>query len=191
MQRRAVHWLPILLLAGLAAFTYWLDRTVQATLPKRDGSQRHDPDYIVDNFSATPLGKDGRPSASLAAHSLVHYPDDDTTHLVAPDFTRLGRDAPPIHLRAKTAIVSKGNKDVYLFGEVRGRREAYAQRSEMTFASEYLHIVPDADTADSDKAVDIRDKNAHVTGVGLQLDNKKRTIRLLSRARVRYEKNPH
>lgn len=191
MQRRAVHWFPVILLILLAAFTYWLDTTVRASLPKYDGSQRHDPDYIVETFTATRLGLDGQPLSTLTAKSMVHYPDDDTTHLIEPNYTRIGRNAPSTHIRAKTGLVSKDSKDVYFTGDVYGTRDAYADHSLLTFTTEYLHLMPDNDTADTPKPVDIRDKTMHITGTGLQLDNKNRTIRLLSRARVRYEKNPH
>ena len=35
---RLAGWLPLLLLAGLAALTYWLDAQVHDPGPRRDGS---------------------------------------------------------------------------------------------------------------------------------------------------------
>ena len=44
---RITSWSPALLLGALAALTYWLDAQVQEPPPRRDGSQRHDPDLFV------------------------------------------------------------------------------------------------------------------------------------------------
>src|SRR5262245_30437404 len=41
---RFTAWSPVFLLGGLAALTYWLDSQVQPPPPRRDGSERHDPD---------------------------------------------------------------------------------------------------------------------------------------------------
>ena len=72
---------PAVLLVMLAMLSFWLDRTVQPPPPKNDGSSRHDPDYTVENFTATRMGKDGLPRHTLTATRMVHYPDDDSTHL--------------------------------------------------------------------------------------------------------------
>ena len=52
------------------------------------GSARHDPDFIVDNFSATRMNPDGSERHSLAKGiEMMHYPDDNSTHIEAPRFT--------------------------------------------------------------------------------------------------------
>ena len=38
---------PLLLVAMLAALSFWLEQAVQGTVTAKDGSTRHDPDYIV------------------------------------------------------------------------------------------------------------------------------------------------
>ena len=89
MKDRVALWFPLGIMALLAALSYWLDRSVQPTTPKRDGSTRHDPDYTVESFSATRLSPDGTPQYVLAAAKMAHYPDDDSTHLERPHFTQL------------------------------------------------------------------------------------------------------
>ena len=49
---RLTAWTPVFLLGGLAALTYWLDAQVQPPQPRRDGSERHDPDIFVEGFRA-------------------------------------------------------------------------------------------------------------------------------------------
>jgi len=75
---------PLALLALLAALTFWLDHIAQPTTTPRDSIMRHDPDYIVENFVAVRTRVDGTPWYQLEAKRMLHYPDDDTTHLENP-----------------------------------------------------------------------------------------------------------
>jgi len=70
MSDRLTLWFPLGIMVLLALLTFWLERTVQGPLFKRDGSARHDPDYWVENFVARRLGKDGLPLHMLAAIKL-------------------------------------------------------------------------------------------------------------------------
>ena len=83
---------PLLLVAALAALTFWLERLVQPTTAPRDGTTRHDPDYIVENFVAVRMGPDGLRMHQLEASRMVHYPDDDSTHLEAPRLFKFGAE---------------------------------------------------------------------------------------------------
>ncbi len=190
MKRRSTHWFPVVLLALMAALTYWLERSVQATLPKKDGSQRHDPDYYVENFTAIRLGPDGQPQSRLKAAKMTHYPDDDSTYLVAPLLYRFGKDKPVTTIQSKTGLVSREGEHVYFIDNVKVVRAAYADRSELTVTTSWLHAEPDKDTADTDRPVVIHDAKTHITGVGLHVDNKTQILQLHSRVRARYDKTP-
>ena len=84
MMQRLTAWFPVLLLAAVAAMTVWLDRQVQPPEAATHGKARHDPDYIVDNFTVTRIGPDGIVRYKMNARRMQHYPDDDTTDLDAP-----------------------------------------------------------------------------------------------------------
>jgi len=190
MKTRSTHWFPVVLLALLAALTYWLERSVQASLPKKDGSQRHDPDYYVENFTAIRLGLDGQPQSRLVAEKMTHYPDDDTTHLIAPHFYRLGKDKPLSSIQSKTGLASSDGKDIYFIDNVKAVRDAYADHSALTVTTSWLHLVPDNDTADTDRPVEIQDAQTHIHGIGLHVDNNTQILQLQSRVRARYDKKP-
>ena len=57
---RPTSWLPLAALALLVGLTLWLNQLVQAPQSRADGSLRHDPDLMVENFNARKLGADGR-----------------------------------------------------------------------------------------------------------------------------------
>lgn len=190
-MHRITSWFPVVLLAAVAATTVWLDQQVQPAERSRDGKARHDPDYVVENLAATRFGPDGLPRYSLSARHMVHYPDDDTTHLEAPKLVNFSRSNATVTVTSKTAMVSSNGEDAYLTDDVRLVRAAYADKSELTMQTSYLHVIPDDDIAKTDKPVRISDAHILITAVGLEFNNQTRILKLLSNVRGRYEKpNP-
>lgn len=187
-MQRLTAWFPVVLLAAVAAVTVWLDRQVQPPERARDGKARHDPDYIVENFSATRIGPDGIPRYTLSARRMVHYPDDDTTHLEAPKLVNFGQSNTMFTVTSKSAMLSSNGENAYLTGDVRLVRPAYADNSELTMQTSWLHIIPDGNIAKTDKPVQITDANTLITSVGLEFNNETRILKLLSKVRGRYEK---
>lgn len=188
MRDRLTLWLPAGLLLMLAMLTFWLDRVAQPLQPKSDGSSRHDPDYTVENFTATRMGTDGLPRHTLTAAKMVHYPDDDTTHLDMPHFTRFESGKAPLHIQSAKGLISSEGEHAYFTGNVLVTREAYQDKSPLTLATSYLHVIPDKDLALTDKPVTIRDAHINVNAVGLELNNQTHVMKLFSRVKGRYEK---
>lgn len=177
--------LPPALLLGAA---YWLSQQVRPLPPGMDSSKRHDPDFIVDNFYATTISTEGKPRFIISAQQMLHYPDDDTTHLQAPRLTSLPPDGPALYAYANRGTVSGKGDEIFLHEEVKLVRAASATQSEMVFSSSYLHVIPDLDLADTDQPVSLVDAHNRINAVGMQLDNKARVIKLL--AQVNSEHDP-
>lgn len=180
---RIRYWLPLLPLLGLVGVTYWLNQQVQPSATQPDSSKRHDPDAIMENFSALKLNDQGVPRFIMAAQKLRHYPDDDSTELDTPRLTTLSAERPPVHTSALRGLVSSKGDEVFLHDDVRVVREASADREELTLLTEYLHVVPDRDWANTDRAVTIQDAHNTVHAIGLEMDNKARTLKLLAQVR--------
>ncbi len=180
---RARYWLPLLPLLGLLGVTYWLNQQVQPEAAKPDGSKRHDPDAIMENFSAVKYNAQGTPRFIMAAKKMQHYPDDDSTTLEVPRLTTLSPDKPSIHIIAKRGTVSSRGDEVFLHDDVEVLREASADRDELTLQTEFLHVVPDRDWADTDRPVTIVDAHNNIHAIGLEMDNNARTLKLLSQVR--------
>lgn len=180
---RARYWLPLVPLLGLLGVTYWLNQQVQPEPAKPDSRKRHDPDAIMENFSAVKLNEQGSPRLIMAANKMQHYPDDDSTTLEVPRLTSLSADRPAVHAVARHGTVSSQGDEVFLHEEVEVLREASAEREELTLHTEYLHIVPDLDRANTDRAVTIVDAHNTVHAIGLEMDNNARSLKLLSQVR--------
>ena len=64
-------------------------------------------------------------------------------------------------------------------------RPARARPGPVTVTTEYLHVIPDKEIASTDKAVTIEEPRGIIESVGLELDNKAKTLKLKS-ARPRH-----
>lgn len=184
---RLREWSPLLPLLLLLAATYWLNLQVQPLQPKPDSSKRHDPDFIISKFSATTLNEQGVPRFLMSAQKMVHYPDDDSTHLDEPQLSSFNTGLPPVYTSARQGEVSSKGDEIFLRDEVKLVRAASAAQSEMTFTTTYLHVIPDRDLADTDRPITMMDAYNTVNAVGMQFDNKARVVKLLSQVRSRHE----
>jgi lipopolysaccharide export system protein LptC len=178
MTSRATAWLPVGLLLLVAALAVWLNSAVQGVPPKSDGSKRHDPDSMVENFVAKQFAPDGRIRYTLAAQKMVHYPDDDTSHLTAPRFEAFEQDTPPLTVSAQTGMLTQKGDEVFLYGDVLMVREATATTPRMTLRTSYMHVIPDSGIAQTDKPVVMEDPTTIVNAAGMLANNKLRTIAL-------------
>ena len=178
---------PLLLLAALAALTFWLDQVVQPKPRPADATSRHDPDYIVDNLAAVRTNETGAASYSLSAAKMVHYPDDDTTLLTLPRLVSYRSAQAPVTITAREALVSSNGENVYFKEDVKVTRAAYGDQSEMVMLTTFLHVIPDDNIAKTDRPVTITDASTVVNAVGLELNSETRVLKLLSRVRGTYD----
>ena len=185
--QRLREWLPLLPLLLLLAATYWLNQQVQPLPPKPDNSKRHDQDFVISKFSATTLNEQGVPRFLISAQKMVHYPDDDSTHLDEPQLTSFNAGRPPVYIFARQGEVSSKGDEVFLRDDVKLVRAASATQSEMTLTTTYLHIIPDLDLADTNSAVTMADAHNTVHAVGMQFDNKTRIMKLLAQVESQHD----
>lgn len=187
MMDRLRNWLPLVPLLMLMAATYWLNSQVQPPDSGTNKNLRHDPDYVVDNFTATTLDEKGKIRFVMSAKKMWHYPDDDTTHLEAPRLESMTAEYPPLRMTALNGELSRKGEEIFLRNDVIIVRPAYAGKSEMTFNTNYLRVVPHRDIADSDQPVTVTDARTTLNAVGMELDNNTHTIKFLSRVKSDYE----
>ncbi len=184
---RLVSWSPVLLLGGLAALTWWLDAQIQPRVA-RDGSSRHDPDVIVENFRAVNLDEAGRPLQKLEAREARHFPDDGTTSFTGPrlELTQVGK--PRLTVSANGGWLSGNRENVYFEGDVRAVRDAEASpdgrtTGPITVTTQFLQVLPKEYRAQTDKPVTIEEPRGIIRATGLVLNDKTKTVVLKSAVR--------
>lgn len=185
--QRLREWHPLLPLLLLLAATYWLNQQVQPMLAESDSSKRHDPDIVIGKFAATTLDEQGKQRFLLSAQKLVHYPDDDSTHMEEPQLTSLSAGQPPVYISARLGKLSSKGEEVFLRDDVKVVRAASAARSKMVLTTAYLHVIPERDLADTDHPVTMVDAYDIVHAVGMQFDNKARVVKLFAQVRSQHD----
>jgi lipopolysaccharide export system protein LptC len=182
-QNRASSLFPLLLILTLAAGSLWLDRAVRGPEYDRSGKKRHDPDFMAENFSIVKMNASGKPEYTLSAERMLHYPDDESTSIVAPRLVQRHDDAMPILIRAERGLVSKNGEEASFHGNVVVVREAGKGQDELRVETEYLKVIPDRDLALTDSPVVITEGRSRLVGIGMEVNNKTRQLVLRSQVR--------
>jgi lipopolysaccharide export system protein LptC len=180
---------PIVLLAMLAMLTFWINYAVQAPEAKIDGSSRHDPDYILNNFTTTRTDENGELRYRLTALEMRHYPDDDTTELEKPQFERYETDKPFTIIEGNKGFVSADAETVEFIDDVKVVRQAFNGKGEMVVLTDKLDVMPNEEMAKTDRPVVItQEPKTVIHATGMIYDKKNQTVQLLSRVKAHYEK---
>lgn len=189
MYGRPTILFPLALLALLALLTLWIDHSVRTPEQKSPGTTRHDPDYYLHNFVTSKTDAGGNLQYMLAATSMTHYPDDDSTKLERPKFTQYGVDKPYTQIEGQRGLVSGNGEVVEVMDNVIVIRQATEGKGEMRMLTEYIKIFPNKDLATTDRPVVITQAPKTVIhATGMVFDKKQQTVTLLKRVRVHYEK---
>lgn len=184
---RASSLFPLLLILALAAASLWLERAVQAPEHDKSGKLRHDPDFIAEDFGITKIDVTGKPEYILSAERMQHYPDDESTSVVAPRLVQRHDHANPVVIRADRGLIAKNGKEASFYGSVVVVREAGRGQSELRVQTEYLQVVPDRDLARTDKPVIITEGRSRLSGVGMEFNNRTRQFALQSQVRGTFD----
>jgi len=193
MARSPLHhpsWLPLMLIALLAALTTWLGRLAELPVQARPAAAPQEPDSMVERFRATAYDSEGRPRYRLAAESMQHHANEAGTRLEGPAFTYDHPDRPPLHARAKRGRVSANGEHVELLDSVRIEQAAHAERMAIVLHTERLEIRPEARTLATDRPVRIEQGASHVMAGALLADAKLGTLHLTGGVKSHYEVRP-
>lgn len=186
MKNRVANLLPIVLMLFLAALTLWLRITMETPAGSGDGSRRHDPDAVVNNFTVTRLNEQGAPQYTLAANRMTHFGDDDSTVLAAPRVVKLG-PGPAITITAGRGTVTRDGAEAFFHDDVLVVRAATPEREELRVRTDYLHVLADQNIARTNQSVTITEGRSVLSGVGMEFDENAHRFALFSKVRGRFE----
>lgn len=178
---------PIAVLSTLAGLSFWLLHATSLDEEKRDGKDRHDPDYVIRGVQFNKLDKGGLLQYTLTAKQVVHFPDDDTTEVDAPHLVYLNPNKPKLTMSSRTALVSSEGETVYMKDDVRIKRDATAIRPELIGVMPDLTIQTEEETAETRSPVHFTQGKSWLKGVGMHIDNKTQTYVLESQAVGQFE----
>jgi lipopolysaccharide export system protein LptC len=117
------NYLPLLVMAVLAAGTTWLVRQT----PNPDGpttaiAPRHKPDYVMQGFELQRFDPKGQPQAWIKGHELRHYPDTDRVEIDQFSLQAVNADGQWLLIDAAQAEGPRDGTQMNLKGQVLVRR---------------------------------------------------------------------
>jgi len=186
MIGRGSLWLPFALLLLLAGLSFWLERTVRGPENgvKTDSS---DPESIIENFEAVRTDKQGRPQYRLSAHTLWHFSSDRPTELETPRFVHITQESGEMIATSHRATVSNDGKEISFLGRVNILRIASAGHPALSLDTEHLLVFPERETLRAPGPVEIRGSGLNARGSAMELDAKRRVIKLAGRVKAEYQ----
>lgn len=179
----ASAYLPLLLMAVLAAGTWWLVRnapvadTQRATVPVR-----HEADYVMTNFMIQRYAADGSLRTQLEGTQLRHYPDDDTLEIDNARIRAVGDNGTLTLASAKRALSNGDGSEIQLIGDARVTRPAEGKEAEVQFQSEFLQAFRNIEQVRSNQPVVVTQGANVVHAEGMEYDNLLRVVQLKGRS---------
>jgi len=159
---------PLALMLSLALLSWWLDHQVSGEGVSHPSLRRHDPDYMVNNFTTTTYNSQGHVETVLSAVQMQHYPDDDSTELTDPRVLHAKPAEPRFTVRADRGTLSREGDEIFLYDNVVLVREASAERPEARMKTSFLHILRDRDLVLSDRDVLFEEEGRALSGRGME-----------------------
>ena len=107
------------LVALLGGISVWMQSGVLEPQRKaEDTGDPHEPDYYIENFTATGMDRHGRKYV-LEATRLIHYPDDNTALLDAPHVVQYLEGDVTRHAYGESGWVTADGQEILLTGNVK------------------------------------------------------------------------
>ncbi|MCC6611455.1 MAG: LPS export ABC transporter periplasmic protein LptC [Burkholderiales bacterium] len=186
MRARTSTLFPVVLVAVLAALTFWLERLVQGPDGLAQRRAPDVPDFVIENLKATTMNAAGEAEYSLAATRMAHFQASDTTEIDAPRLVQWSGDAPPVRVAAERGTVTGDGKEFNLRGHVVITRDAAAKHPELRVETSYLQVIPDAEIARTPEHVVITSDGSRLEGVGMEFNQASRVLVLRSQVSGTY-----
>jgi len=141
-QLETLLYIAILGLVGL--FGIYLQNSFMEDAPEeQDFKPRHDPDYYIENFTATGLDKNGQRRFVIEAERMAHFPDDDTALLDKPHVIEYEVGFAPRHTYSDEGWMNSTGDEILLTGNVRIVVEADSRGPGGTMKSKRMRIILD------------------------------------------------
>ncbi|HEX4045981.1 MAG TPA: LPS export ABC transporter periplasmic protein LptC [Gammaproteobacteria bacterium] len=175
--------IAVLITIGFALSTMlFFSRSQNIYHPK----QQQQPDAIMEGVTALIMNKSGKPNMKIVTPKLVHYMENNTSHLTTPHLT-IYRDSPqPWHVTSQHAKALHGTDQVEFWENVVIRHAADTRHPATVIKTTTLTVHPNEHTAQTDEFITLTQPNLIVKATGMHANMSTGDVRLLSEARGEY-----
>jgi lipopolysaccharide export system protein LptC len=119
IQSLLVAYLPLVLMALLAAGSWWLVKnTPLLGGPVEIAPPRHIPDYAMQHFELRRMGADGRLRLRVEGEAMRHFPDTDTVEIDGVRLRAFNADGSLTVATARRGIGNGDGSQMQLLGDV-------------------------------------------------------------------------
>lgn len=143
LQSMLASYVPLLLMAMLAGFTWWLIKnTPQLETPREKAAPKHEPDYRMNGFEVERFSSDGRLTGRIIGTEMRHYPDNDTLEIDAPQLRAYGKQGELLVADAQRGLSNGDGSEVQLLRDVKVKRYPDgdpSQPPDLELYGEFLH----------------------------------------------------
>lgn len=179
-----------LLLLLLLLSSWFLANFFQGKEIKAVKVVEHSADYFSTGYYKKEMNADGLVKNELNADKMIHYSDDQTTHLENPLMTLHNPELPPWVIKSETGILEPDGDHLLLAGEVFISREGTEKRQPFEINTSELRVRLSISYAETDQWAEIIAVPNRTQGVGLQATFVAPVrLKFLSKVKGRYEIN--
>jgi lipopolysaccharide export system protein LptC len=143
-------------------------------------------DAFMEDVVAIIFNKAGLPSFKLVSPKMVHYPENNTTHVTTPHITLFRNSSKPWFIDSKRAKATHGTNEILFSEQVNIYHSADEANPTTTLKTESLTIFPNEDIATTHEPVTFIQPDTTVHAVGMLANLSAGTVKLLSQAQGEY-----
>lgn len=186
MKLASTRLFPLLLMLTLALLSFWLERLVRVD-PQPQAQRRHEPDYAIERFTLVDYSREGVPVSTLSAAKMLHFPDDDSTELLAPRAVQTKPGQPRLTLSADRGTLSQDGSEMFLYDNVLMLRDGLAGEPGSRLRTSFLHLISARSLVRSDREVQIAEQGRSLVARGMEYDNQTRQLALHAQVRGTFD----
>lgn len=182
---RLSAWMPLLLLAIAAAFSWWVAQVVMEAenAPKHTQQGPVLPDYVLHTFSTERYDDQGRRTVAIQGQQMTHDPKDNTFSIADPVLHATAADGTVTTATAKQGVSNADASNVQLLGDAVVRRTATASQPALTVRSAFLNVFPNTQVVQSDRPTVIDRGGNRFSGNSLDFNGIAGTVSMDGRVR--------
>jgi lipopolysaccharide export system protein LptC len=179
-----------LVLFALAVSSWWLADLFEGKEVHEVAIVDHSADYFSLGYYKKEMSREGLIKNELKADQMIHYGDDETTHLESPVMTLYNSKAPPWVIKSEAGILEANGDHLQLNGEVFISRAGDEKINPLDINTSNLRIKLSISYAETDEWAEIINTPNRTEGVGLEATFVEPIkLKFLSKVKGRYEFN--
>lgn len=170
MRDRVASVIAIVLLALVAAISYWYSRSLQSGAQGAE-TARPKVDADADTITLIQFDSVGRAKYKLFSDRMTHYVQTDDVDLINPRLFSLRPDQPRVEAVALLGHVENDGERIRLSGDVVLTRDSPGGQPPLRISTQRLLVLPDRDRYSTELPVVVERGADSIRATGMDLDN--------------------